>query len=233
MQEVIEALKMNMSKKLDNQYSCMPAIVVGVQNLAEGCIDVQPIIGKVYDDNTVNIPPAILSVPIVTPQTRNSALLLPVNQGDSVLLVFSQRDISTFKGGSREPYEPETSRTGDINDAFAILGINPLVDSVYDPSQHTLPHSLDDVVVVHNIGTANENEVRLKRSGDMEFRAKNFNFIGTSVNFQVDKVTNMGDNIVEGFSTLNGGGETQGISHTEHKHAYTDDGNPMITDVPQ
>lgn len=233
MQDVIDALKMGMSKKFDTQYHCLPAIVVGVQNLSEGCIDVQPIIAKVYDDNTVNDAPSILSVPILTPQTRNSALLLPVQQGDNVLLVFSQRDISAFKGGARDAHEPETSRTGDINDAFAILGINPLVESVYDPSQHRLPHSLEDVVVVHNLGSANENEVRLKRSGDMEFRAKNFKFIGSSATFEVDKVVNMGDNVVEGFSTLNGGGETMGISHTDHTHPYTDNGNPMTTGKPQ
>lgn len=230
MHEVIDALKLGMSKKFDTQYHCLPAIVVGVQNLSEGCIDVMPIINKVYEDNTTNGAPNILSVPIVTPQTRGSALILPVNQGDNVLLVFSQRDISAFKGGARDQHDPETSRTGDINDAFAILGVNPLVESVYDPSQHTLPHSLDDVVMVHNLGTSAENEVRLKKSGDMEFRAKNFKFIGESATFEVDKVTNMGDNIVEGFSTLNGGGETMGISHTDHTHNYTDNGNLMVTD---
>lgn len=233
MQEIIEALKIGMSNKFDAQYHCLPAIVVGVQNLDEGCIDVQPIINKVYADGTTNEPPVIMSVPIVAPQTRNSAILIPVNQGDSVLLVFSQRDISAFKGGARDPHEPESSRTADINDAFAILGINPLVESVYAPSAHTLPHSLDDVVVVHNLGTGNENEVRLKKSGDMEFRAKNFKFIGSSATFEVDKITNMGDNIVEGYSSLNGGGDTQGISHTTHVHGYTDNGNKMVSDPPQ
>lgn len=232
MDEIIEAMKIGVSKKFDSHYSCLPAIVTGVQNLSEGCIDVQPIIAKVYEDGTVNMPSSILSVPIVVPQTRNSALLLPVNQGDSVLLVFSQRDASAFKGGARDPHEPESSRIGDLNDAFAILGINPLVESVYDPSQHTLPHSLDDVVVVHNIGSGNENEVRLKKNGDMEFRAKNFKFIGSTATFEVDKITNMGDNIVEGYSTLNGGGDTQGISHTEHRHPYTDDGSRLISDPP-
>ena len=233
MQEIIEALKKGAEKRFDNQYHCLPAIVVGVQHLNEGCIDVQPIIGRLYEDGTTNFPPSILSVPIVTPQTRNSAFILPVQQGDNVLLVFSQRDVSAFKGGARDPHEPETLRISDINDAFAILGVNPLVESVYEPSRHTLPHSLDDVVVVHNLGTGNENEVRLKSSGDMEFRAKNFKFIGSTATFEVDKITNMGDNIVEGYSTLNGGGDTQGISHTGHTHPYTDDGSPMVTDPPQ
>ena len=67
----------------------------------------------------------------------------------------------------------------------------------------------------------------------MEFRAKNFKFVGSTATFEVDKITNMGDNIVEGYSTLNGGGDTQGISHTGHTHPYTDDGKPMVTDPPQ
>lgn len=233
MQDVIEALKIGVSKKYDMQYHCLPAIVVGVQNLNEGCIDVQPIIAKVYEDGTTNYPPQILSVPIVCPQTNNSAFLLPVNQGDNVLLVFSQRSISAFKGGARDTHEPESLNSGDINDAFAIVGINPLVASVYDPSRHSLPHSLDDVVVVHNIGTDYENKVVLKKSGDMEFQAKNFIFKGSSATFQVDKVTNLGDNIVEGYSSLNGGGDTEGISHTQHTHGYVDDGNHRQSDPPQ
>lgn len=233
MHGLIDAIRMGNRKTYDNQYHCLPAIVVGVQNLDEGCIDVQPIINKIYEDGTYVESPQILSVPIVTPQTRNSAFILPVNQGDNVLLIFSQRDSTAFKGGARDSHEPETDRRADINDAFAILGINPLIESTYAPAQHSLPHSLDDVVVVHNLGTANENEVRLKKSGDMEFRANNFKFIGSSATFEVDKMTNMGDNIVEGYSSLNGGGDTQGISHTTHVHGYTDDGRRMVSEPPQ
>lgn len=244
--DFITALKKGAQTQTENRYYCLPAEVVGVANLDKGVIDVKPIIERVYDDGSVNEVPTILSVPIAHPHTRNSAIMLPVNQGDSVLLVFSQRDISAFKGGARSSHEPETRRVHDLNDAFAILGISPLEESPYASQQHSLPHSTSDVVVVHNLGSSNENEVRLKRNGDIELTTPN-NFIvnAKTAQFNVDKLINTGDNIVEGDSTVNsnqtvngmtnlvGGGVAKGISLEQHRHHYTDDGNDMITDPPQ
>lgn len=243
--DFVVALKKGVQTQAENRYYCLPAIVVGVANLDKGVIDVKPIIERVYDDGSLNEVPTILSVPINHPHTRNSALLLPVNQGDSVLLVFSQRDISAFKGGARDSHEPETRRVHDLNDAFAILGISPLEESPYAPQQHSLPHSTSDVVVVHNLGTSSENEVRLKKNGDVEITTPN-NFVvnAKTAQFNVDKLVNTGDNIVErnstvlanqtvnGTTNLIGGGMANGISIDGHRHHYTDDGNDMITDPP-
>lgn len=249
--DFITAFKKGAQTQAENRYYCLPAEVVGVANLDKGIIDVKPIIERVYDDGSVNEVPTILSVPIAHPHTRNSAILLPVSQGDSVLLVFSQRDISAFKGGARSSHEPETRRTHDINDAFAILGISPLEESPYAPQQHSLPHSTSDVVVVHNLGTSSENEVRLKKNGDVEITTPtNFVVNAKTAQFNVDKLVNTGDNIVEknstvvgnqvvngnstvnGTSSLIGGGTAKGISIDGHRHHYTDDGNDMITDPP-
>jgi len=48
-----------------------------------------------------------------------------------------------------------------------IPGIQPPGESINNPSKRTWPHSTEDVVLVNNIGTANECEVRLKASGDI------------------------------------------------------------------
>ena len=47
-------------------------------------------------------------------------------------------------------------------------GLFPFGMAINQQSKRTLTHSTDDVVVVHNLGTAEECEIRLKPTGKVE-----------------------------------------------------------------
>ena len=193
---------------------CLPAVVLNVRDAGELRVDCQPISNREFKDGTVSEYPAILSIPVIQPSSGNSAVLMPIKQGDTVLLVFAQRNIDTFKAGSTLPYDPEDRRWMNLQDAVAIAGINPFNKSPNLPSRHKLPHSTEDMVVVHNLGTARECELRLKPNGDMEAT-------GNTLTTKFNNVIHNSDVVVNGVSL------TAFIN--THAHPYTDDGNPMVT----
>ena len=153
---------------MQDVYTCMPAIVLNVRDMGEMRVDVQPVINHLFKDGTLLEYPPIGNVPLIFPSTRNSAITMPVVQGDTVMLMFSQKDMSIFKAGADRPHDPNTRRWMNLNDAVAIVGVHPFSKSPNRNAARKLPHSTDDLVVAHNIGTDRECEVRLTKSGDIK-----------------------------------------------------------------
>jgi hypothetical protein len=168
----LESIQTNFIESyLQDCYFCMPAIVVGVQEIQQMKVDVKPLPKRKYKDSSVVEFPVLQSVPVVMPNTTTSSVSLPVNQGDTVLLVFCQREIDTFKSGATLPYEPETERWMDINDAVAIIGLNPFNRSPNLPSKRKYPYSPNHLTITHNVGGANESEIRFDAIGGIEVNA--------------------------------------------------------------
>ena len=153
---------------MQDVYTCMPAIVLNVKDMGEMRVDVQPVINHLFKDGTLLEYPPIGNVPLIFPSTRNSAITMPVVQGDTVMLMFSQKDMSIFKAGADRPHDPNTRRWMNLNDAVAIVGVHPFSKSPNRNAARKLPHNTDDLVVAHNIGTDRECEVRLTKSGDIK-----------------------------------------------------------------
>ena len=152
---------------MQDVYTCMPAIVLNVRDMGEMRVDVQPVINHLFKDGTLLEYPPIGNVPLIFPSTRNSAITMPVAQGDTVMLMFSQKDMSIFKAGADRPHDPNTRRWMNLNDAVAIVGVHPFSKSPNRNAARKLPHNTDDLVVAHNIGTDRECEVSLTKSGDV------------------------------------------------------------------
>ena len=55
----------------------------------------------------------------------------------------------------------------DVNDAVALVGLSPFSESPNLARKHTLPHNPKDVVLIHNMGTPNECELRLGQDGSV------------------------------------------------------------------
>lgn len=154
--------------RLSDIYVSMVAEVTNVSKLNECRIDVQPVVNKKYIDGEIMVYPEILSVPVQFPSSSTSALTFPINQGDNVLLVFSQKGLDVFKSGATSAHDPIDMRSFDKRDAIAIPCVNPFSKSINNPDTRTLFHSVDDMVMTHNIGLPTECEVRMKPTGKIE-----------------------------------------------------------------
>lgn len=167
-----DALEDYVDYRLSQMYVAVPCRVVSVRvSLEDQRVDVQPLINRVLPDETSKEQPVILNVPVIFPASKKAAMTFPVDVGDVVMCVFSQRSLDRFKASTgSSTYTPDNFRQFSNKDAVAIPGIFPFADSINDPSKRKWPHSTRDTVLVHNIGSEQECEFRLKENGNIEIK---------------------------------------------------------------
>lgn len=199
-----------------NIYTSMPAVVVSV-DLQNMRAVVQPTINMRDESGDENVKrPTILNVPIQMPITDKGGLSFPIGSGCPVLLVWSMRGLDAWKRGNGLPDKPTDTRKFDIRDCVAIPSIFPQSLSKNSPSSRSNSHSPEDVVLVHNIGSGSEVEIRLKPNGDVEINSPTkviVNCEDAEINSSSSTKVRTGDFSVESSSfTVNTG--TYAISAT-------------------
>lgn len=164
-----ELLNSATNTALNNVYTSIPCIIVNIRDgLTTQLVDVQPAINAKLVDGTVKERPVILGVPVVFPASKSSAFTFPISKGDTGLLTFSMRSLEAWKAGRGYPATPLNAAKFDKGDAIFIPGLQPPSEAVNNPAKRLWPHSTQDAVLTHNIGTSQEVELRLKANGGVE-----------------------------------------------------------------
>lgn len=208
----------------NGMYTSLPGIVVSVVDAGDMLVNVQPTVNlKTEDDFSVTQRPSILNVPLVMPLTKDGGLSFPVQAGDLVWLTFSMRGLDAWKSSNGYPTTPLDMRKFDIRDCVAQPCVYPSSESPNNPSKRSLEHNPLDVVLVHNIGSGNEVEIRLKASGGVEINAPGQEVkvvcntalveADTSVTLDTPETLLTGNIVVQGTMTIDGdsGGGTNTI----------------------
>lgn len=117
--------------------TCIPGIIQSFNSATQRAIVVPAIKVKIVIDNEIEYreAPAIINVPVVFPFAGGFGCTFPVSNGDSCLLIFSQRSIDNFlQSGGIQPPEIDIpgSRHHDMTDAFAIMGLTTNPDALGD-----------------------------------------------------------------------------------------------------
>lgn len=76
--------------------------------------------------------PIVASVPVAFPRGGGFFLSFPLQVGDLVLLVFTERSLDKWLDGRGEEVDPVDLRTHDLSDAVAIPGVYPFRSAVAD-----------------------------------------------------------------------------------------------------
>lgn len=160
-------LNQYITNQVNGLFTAIPCVVQGQIDMATQRVDVRPLVNRVTTDGESRELSPILGVPVVFPASKTSQFSFPISAGDTVLCVFSQRSIARFKLGEANPADPIDFGKYSKNDAIAIPGLFTFPDAKNDPAKRTWSHSTDDAVLVHNIGSGSECEVRLKSGGDV------------------------------------------------------------------
>lgn len=162
---IVKNIAINEVKSLN---FCMPAVVVGIDRLKDGLIDVAPVIDKFTSTLGYTEYDIISDVPIITPNTSTTSIQVPINQGDGVLLLFTQSDCSEFIQGLKDTHEPNTNSFLSLDNAVALIGFNPYQESVYNNNNYK--NELDNTAlnIVHNKNTENEVMMSFKQDGTMK-----------------------------------------------------------------
>lgn len=88
-------------------------------------VEVTPLISKRFADDGVLDYGRIVDVPVMFPRTKNFHLSYPLESGDGVLLIFSERSLETFLKGVGKPLAPNDTRKFSVTDAIAYPGLFP------------------------------------------------------------------------------------------------------------
>lgn len=123
--EVINAVVEN---RIIDLHTSMPAIIESF-DASTGRISASPAIRKKDTTGSPVTLPIVNDIPVVYPQSVDSIFSFPLQIGDEVLLIFSERSLDSWKevGGI---VDPEDRRKFNLSDAFALpLGRTQTVDS--------------------------------------------------------------------------------------------------------
>jgi hypothetical protein len=105
---------------LRNVNTAMPGEIVSYEPSLNTAV-IKPAFTRTYTDGTIVEIPNLEDVPIAFPRSGTAAITFPLKAGDSVLLVFCQRNIEQWKlfGGTVTP----DTRKFNLSDAVAIPGV--------------------------------------------------------------------------------------------------------------
>lgn len=114
---------------LKEVHTCLPAVVTKV-NMAEQLIDAQISIKRKLGGELVLLP-ILVNVPIRYWRSKTFSITFPIEIGDHVRIIFSERSIDTWLtyGGIQDPFD---FRKFSLSDAFAEPAMYPQTDLIPD-----------------------------------------------------------------------------------------------------
>ena len=160
MSEIQELINNQIKNRfLKGLYTSLPAKIINVNSYQSfQTVDVKPMVGCIDTDGVEIVPQVIYNIPVIMMGGNGALISIPLAADDTVLLIFTMRDISRWKKGDGSYTVPDSSRLHDINDAIAIPGLFPKNKSPNPDPQ--------DLVVKFN-----ESEIRIKANGDISVNA--------------------------------------------------------------
>lgn len=146
-----------------------PAVIVGIDKLKDGLVDVQPVVNysNPLSEETVEYP-VIYGVRLVYPSSKSSSICFPVTTGDTVDLLFHSVDISMFISGKVETHDTYMLSSGNLGNVSAIVGYSPYLESCLNPNNYKNEFSELDLNIVHNKNTDSEIMFKLTSEGDLK-----------------------------------------------------------------
>lgn len=202
-------IKHLISQNNHNLNIAFPAVVVGVEKLKDGFVDVQPIVEYMNPLTSETSPyPVIHNVRLIFPSNNTSTICFPVNQGDFVELRFQSVDIQNFINGNKGQHPPDFLSFGNLKNVVASVGMSPYQDSCFNPSNFTDDLDLRDLNIVHNKNTDAESRVVIKSSGDILLKSptrvvvesKEVQVVSDRIDAKSAVISTQGDVEIEGKS---------------------------------
>jgi hypothetical protein len=108
------------------------ATIAKVQTVNAKTIDVQPVINRVVNGESIRLP-VFTNVPPMFMQGGGSYTAHPIAVGDYCLLIFTERCFDRWYDGA-DFQNPSEFRMHDYSDGLAICGVNPLATAITIPA---------------------------------------------------------------------------------------------------
>ncbi len=118
--DIIKAIQ---TKIANNLHVAMPAIIEEY-NFKQQRASVKIVVQQLYESDTYIDYPILSGVPVIFPNSGGASITMPVNRGDSCLVLFLDRDSRAWLLGGVN-VKPKSKRVHHLSDAVAIMGLSP------------------------------------------------------------------------------------------------------------
>jgi hypothetical protein len=144
---------------LNHLHTCLPGIVERYDYKTQTA-EIKPALKRKFADDTEVELPIIPGVPVIWPGTQDGGMSFPLNRGDTVALIFSERSMDEWisRGGVVSPAD---GRQFDLTDAMAIPRIVAGATAGHADNN-------DDMVLKFKSAL-----IRIKSNGDIEIGGLN------------------------------------------------------------
>jgi hypothetical protein len=123
MDDIVNLLKKLKNSTLNSIKVCMPA-KIETYDFKTQKASVKIDMKELYEDGSNIDYPVVSGVPVVFMASGGASITMPVNKGDTCLLIFTDRDMSNWLlGGTGQ--SPNSTRMHNLSDAIAIMGLFP------------------------------------------------------------------------------------------------------------
>jgi len=191
-----------------NIYTALPCIITNTSDYGtKQVVDIQPLMGRVWDDGQYHESPQVFDAPVINPACNKGMLSFPLEVGDTVLALFCMRDIEKFSASDRSgSLEPKTPRSHSLTDAVVIPSLFSKINN--------LSPNVEDIELKYIVEGEIESRITLKKNSDIEIDTTK-NIVATAggsitANAVADVSVTAGGNIAataEGNITANAKGQ--------------------------
>lgn len=167
--EIMDVIRTQFQIDMSQIHTAIPCKVVNVHGDNEQQrVDVVPAVDTLLKDGTTEPGMQILSVPVIFPGSATTLISFPINVGDTVYCIFSQKSMDNFKLGNGEPTVANDYRKFSDQDAVAIPGLFTFSKSINRSGIRKFPHDSNrDLCIAHNVASGTEVNIVLKQSGNL------------------------------------------------------------------
>ena len=137
-------------------HTAIPGIIQAY-DAATQTADVQIVVSRMTrEDGTVQQIPILPNVPVVHPRSETAFIHMPIAPGDSVLIVFAERNIDDWRRNAK-PGDAPDDRRHHYSDAIALVGMFP----------DTKPMVLDSGDATKLVIQSGDRKITLSDGGDI------------------------------------------------------------------
>jgi hypothetical protein len=203
--QFLEAWQKKVSTSLN---VCMPGIIESYDFKTQKA-NIKIDSKRIEDNDQLTEYPVISGVPIIMPSSGGAYISMPVEVGDSCLVLFTDKDISNWLNGLSNQ-KPETKRIHSLSDGVAIMGLKPFTKSNniennndlcihYKNTTIKIKDNSDVEIISQNHIKVESKTAEINLSHDASIKCRDVNLLSSgSVNVETPNFNIKGDLHLEG-----------------------------------
>ncbi|MFJ4352742.1 Gp138 family membrane-puncturing spike protein [Pseudomonas sp. NPDC089428] len=151
--------------------TAFPAKVIGTTGRFTATIEVS--VWRKDDEGESMDDTYIINVPIAPHRTANSLIYMPVKVGDTGYCVVMDNNIDNYKiMNNTQSINTANNRMKDAMDSVFVPGLAPFAVLNEQMNNLVLGNDANDLLIVHNAGSAQEAQLVLKADGNVEVHSQ-------------------------------------------------------------